>query len=79
MNVKVNTYIQDKLKNILIQVNENIKIKDLIKLSINAFNSKLEVENLNFRFNVEYDKYNLKQSKKNGLPKDDLPCMIILI
>jgi hypothetical protein len=56
-----------------LNLNENLKINEIIKIAINAFNEKFEEDKLKIRLSVEYKRYNIKQSKKNGSPKDDLP------
>jgi FKBP-type peptidyl-prolyl cis-trans isomerase (trigger factor) len=79
IKVKVNVVIEDILNTINIEVNDNILIDELIKCSVNVFNKKYEKENMRFRLSQNYSKHSLKQSKKNGYPKDDLPSILFLI
>lgn len=73
----MNVVIEDRLHTINLEINENSSIDDLIKNSVNAFNKKLEKDNIKVRLSQNYSKHSLKQSKKNGYPKDDLPSNLL--
>lgn len=42
-------------------------------MSVNLFNEKLINEGADYRLSVNYNSYNMKPSKKNGIAKTDLP------
>ncbi len=48
---------------------------EVIKTSIDEFNSKLETEKEMQRFSLNYQNYKLKPSKKDGRPKSDYPAI----
>ena len=59
-----------------LNLNENLKINELIEIAIDTMNKKLDEERQSIRLSLKYSRYNVKQSKKNGLPKDDLPSIL---
>ncbi len=59
----------------LLNLSENIKISDLIKIAVNKINTILYNEKLNYQLSDRSDNYDLKPSKKNGDPKLDLPSI----
>lgn len=63
------------LHSIDFQIPENIKISELIRLSVDKFNENFINENKNISFKNIYSHYELRPSKKNGHPKMDLPCI----
>jgi hypothetical protein len=75
LKVKINIVIEDILYTVNIDVKDRITINELIKNSVNAFNINFENENMKIRLSQDY----LKQSKKNGYPKDDLPSKYLLL
>jgi hypothetical protein len=64
------------LRFINIEVDENVHINELIKLSIDKFNAIFDEEKSDYRLSPEYSCYNIKPSKKNGHAKMDYPCKI---
>jgi hypothetical protein len=62
------------LEKIILQIDENYKTINVISESLQKFNKKFEYERIMVRFSTnELSIYNLKPSKKNGLPNYDLP------
>ena len=57
-----------------IDVEEKVTINELIKRAVDTFNKNLENECKQYRLSLDYNQYNIKPSKKNGMPKEDLPC-----
>ena len=56
-------------------VNNTTKFEKIIGKAISNFNFQLNKEKALFKLNEDSSKYGLKQSKKNGLPRLDLPCI----
>lgn len=56
-------------------VNNATKFEKIIGKAISNFNFQLNKEKALFKLNEDSSKYGLKQSKKNGLPRLDLPCI----
>ena len=56
-------------------VNNATKFKKIIGKAISNLNFQLNKEKALFKLNEDSSKYGLKQSKKNGLPRLDLPCI----
>ncbi len=65
------------LKTIKITIHYKDSVDKVIKGAIRIFNEIFEKENLKLRFNRMIQAYKLKPSKKNGMPKDDLPGIIV--
>jgi hypothetical protein len=59
-----------------IDVDEKVTIHELINRVVDTFNKYLEIDCKQYRLSLNYSMYNIKPSKKNGMPKEDLPCMI---
>jgi hypothetical protein len=76
--ITVYLVLDNKIKYINITSSENTLIKDIIKRSISEFNTQLEKDNYMIRLSLNYEHYNLKPSKKNGMAKEDLPCINII-
>ena len=55
-------------------VNNATKFEKIIGKAISNLNFQLNKEKALFKLNEDSSKYGLKQSKKNGLPRLDLPC-----
>lgn len=56
-------------------VNNATKFEKIIGKAISNLNFQLNKEKALFKLNEDSSKYGLKQSKKNGLPRLDLPCI----
>ena len=56
-------------------VNNTTKFEKIIGKAISNLNFQLNKEKALFKLNEDSSKYGLKQSKKNGLPRLDLPCI----
>ncbi len=56
-----------------LEIAENAKFSELIKLSVNYFNEELIKENSDYRLQHNYKMYLLKASKKSGKADFDLP------
>ena len=78
LDIQVNFKINDKIETIDFKMKGNNTIKDIIKKTIQQFNESdyEEIKNNKeyvYSFNEDSDKYLLKPSKKNKMPKDDYP------
>ena len=75
----INVVLQDSnknifLKKIFLQINEVDKARQIIRESISQFNKLFEYERISVKFSsLDLNLYNLKPSKKNGLPNYDMP------
>jgi hypothetical protein len=60
-----------------VRVSENIKIDDLIKIAVDKFNEDFRDQPGSdlIQFRRNFSNYELRPSKKNGLPKLDLPSI----
>ena len=56
-------------------VNNATKFEKIIGKAISNLNFQVNKEKALFKLNEDSSKYGLKQSKKNGLPRLDLPCI----
>ena len=63
------------LKTTSFLVNNATKFEKIIGKAIANLNFQLNKEKALFKLNEDSSKYGLKQSKKNGLPRLDLPCI----
>jgi hypothetical protein len=72
--LKINIFAENEVKFINLDVDEKISISELLEISVDSFNKNFEREARPFRLSLDYLQYNLKPSKKNGMPKEDLPC-----
>ena len=81
----INVVVQDTNKNILLkkiflQINEGDKARHLIRESIFQFNKLFEFERISVKFSsLDLSSYNLKPSRKNGLPNYDMPGINFLM
>jgi hypothetical protein len=78
INIKVNFNLEQNPNfrtSILLSVSENFKISGIIKIAVDKLNTILYNEKMNYRLVENYDKYEIKPSKKNGEPKLDLPSL----
>ncbi len=61
------------IKSLRMTIHNDDIAEKVIKGAIQQYNNIFEKENLKIKFNKTIQLYNLKPSKKNGKPKDDLP------
>ena len=61
--------------NLVIDKSHKIMFEKIIGKAISNLNFQLNKEKALFKLNEDSSKYGLKQSKKNGLPRLDLPCI----
>lgn len=59
-------------------VSSDFTVNDLIKQTLTDVNNELIKEKSKFRLTNNILTYNVKPSKKNGYPKDDLPCKYLI-
>ena len=77
--VIINVVVKDTnenilLKKIFLQLNEDDKVMHIIRESITQFNKLFEYERILIKLSThDLALYNLKPSKKNGLPNYDMP------
>ncbi len=68
------------LKNITTEISRYVTARELIRECIVLFNKLFNEEHLNYVLNTRtYESYQLKASKKNGKPDNDLPGTFYLI
>lgn len=67
---------EEKSIDINLDIENNDTMEDLVRKSINEFNKIFEEENVNSRFSLNFEKYQVKPAKKNGKPNSDLPGMM---
>lgn len=63
----------EKILNILFQIDDFALISTLIKESVDKFNKLFKKENLSLVLMERYNNYCLKNCKKSGKPDNDLP------
>lgn len=56
-------------------LSENTKISEIIKIAVNKLNTILYNEKIGFQFIEIFEEYDIKPSRKNGDPKLDLPSL----
>jgi hypothetical protein len=61
------------LRSINLRITNKNTILDILKSSLDIFNDLLYKEQIPLRFSIDYKKYTLKPSKKNGKANTDLP------
>lgn len=75
----INVVVKDNyenilLKKIILQIDEKDKLNNILNESIVQFNRLFEYERISVKFSMsDLTLYNLKPSKKNGLPNYDMP------
>ncbi len=68
------------LKNITTEISRYVTARELIRECIVLFNKLFNEENLNIVLNTRtFESYQLKASKKNGKPDNDLPGTLVLM
>ena len=66
-------------KTVSIEINQYITIYQLIKEAVDSFNQLFKKEEISYRLNLDsLDNYQIRTSKKNGKPKNDLPGNILI-
>jgi hypothetical protein len=77
--LKINIFADNEVRFIILDIDEKTSINELLKITVDTFNKNFETEGRPYRLSLDYKQYNLKPSKKNGMPKEDLPCNFINI
>lgn len=67
----------EEVESINMEIPSFFKISDLIRQSIDLFNSRFMEAKSMFRLSTQFSNYFLKPSKKSGKPNLDLPSMIV--
>jgi len=67
----------EEVKSIIMEIPSFFKISDLIRQSIDLFNSRFMEEKSICRLSTQFSNYFLKPSKKTGKPNLGLPSMIV--
>ena len=67
--------INDVLSSFTSELPGNTKIKQLIEISIDKFNEYFRLKGMNIMLANNSGKCDLRPSKKNGMPKMDLPTI----
>ncbi len=65
------------LKSLNLKLDEEMTIKDVIKKSVENFNENLKKHNEMYSIKTDYTTYSLKQSRKNGKAKTDIPSKFL--
>ena len=80
--IKVNLFIEknkneikENLYSVNLRVSDSLLIRELLILAVDKFNQLFEDNNINFRLKRNFENFELRPSKKNGMPKLDLPSI----
>jgi len=67
--------IKENLYSVNLRVSDSLLIRELLILAVDKFNQLFEDNNINFRLKRNFENFELRPSKKNGMPKLDLPSI----